>query len=387
MTAYVILLVVSGALGFVLCERNPSKKKDYAYMIIVTAMMCVMAALRSGSVGVDYEWVYRGYFETVCQNNNLGFVFSSANVYRSEFIYTLLNMAIAAVSHNPLAMWGAVSVVIIVLRSVFIAKHSSKMWLSTFLYISLGFFTYAMCTLRQELGISVAMFALPYLQKRKPIPYFAIMLIAGLCHNSLLILLPLYFVVMLPPTNKWVIALYSAGMLSIILFSEKMLALFTSTFTRFGFYAPGNYYLKGRNVSTVFMWIVIMIVCALFYKRLIKRSQENLPLFNLCLFGALIMSLTVKHFVFQRVALMLLPYLIILIPEIVVSLAPTLDIAAINASTSNVQQRLKLKQTMLDDKRMFYSIMCLFLFIAVLEYFFLLHANRLLLVPYIPFWK
>ena len=46
-------------------------------------------------------------------------------------------------------------------------KHSSIVWLSVFVYITFDFFGYALCTLRQELAISIALFGIPFLQDRK----------------------------------------------------------------------------------------------------------------------------------------------------------------------------------------------------------------------------
>lgn len=388
MIPYVVLLTISGALGIIFCERKPSLKKEYIILGIMTLIMCFMAAIRSGSVGVDYDWVYRDYFLTVCQSD-FSFLFSPQNMYRSEPVYTLLNMAVSIFTHEPLVLWGTASVVIILLRVIFILRNSSKIWLSVFCYIGLGFFSYSMCTLRQELGISVAMFALPFLQKRKPIPYFLIILLAGLCHTSLFILVPIYFLVTIPP-NKWMIGLYSVGTLSVILFSVPILAWFTTTFTRFAQYAPGSYYMKGRNFNTIAIWIIIMVIAALLYKKLIERDQKNLVLFNLYLYGTLLMSLTAKHFVFQRVALIFLPFVVMLIPEMVQSMSPSPELLAqlegLKKGSINEQKRFALKRELSDSKRMNYSIMALLIFVTVLEYLFLLYANRLLLVPYIPFW-
>lgn len=350
--------------------------------------MCTMAALRSGNVGVDYDWVYRDYFLTV-RAHDFSFLLSADNIYRVEPIYGLLNQVVALFTGNPLVLWWSASVVIILLRVIFIWKYSSKIWLSVFCYIGLGFFTYALCTLRQELGISVAMFALPFLQKRKPLPYFLIIVLAGLCHTSLLILLPIYFIVTIPP-SKWMIGLYAACFFTVVFFSEIILQWITTLVPRFAIYTPDSYYMRGRNINTVIIWIIILLIASLLYKKLLERDKNNLVLFNLFLYGTLIMSLTVKHFVFQRVAFVFLPFSVILIPEIVQSLQPSpgllnmLDNA--KGNKLNGQQIAALKHEQKDAVRMHYSIMGLLMMLVILEYLFLLYANRLLLVPYIPFW-
>jgi len=389
MIPYIFILVAAGAAGIGLCEFSPSKKRDYLYVIIITVLMCAMAICRGETVGADYDWIYRDIFEQVNNNANIGFIFSSQNPYRSEFIFSLLNLAVALVSDSPMVFFAVAAVITIVLRSVFILKYSSKVWISLFLYIGLGFFSYSLCTLRQELAISVAMFALPYLLDRKPIPYFAIIIFSGFIHNSLFMLIPLYFLVLIPPTKKWAIGLYSAGLLFIILFSGTLIDYFTTLFPRFDFYnssRPGAIFLRGRSLNTILIWATLLILCALFYKRLIERNSKNMMLFNLYLFGALVMVLTVKTFIFQRVALMLLPFSIMLFAE----LFSALDYrnSALETTDKKVlpNKRIELKKKVADDKRFYYSIMALLIFFVVIEYFFLLNANRLKLVPYVTFW-
>lgn len=388
MLPYIILLIISGVFGGLLCEHKPSPKKELIVLGTMTLLMCVMAALRSGSVGVDYNWVYRDYFLAV-REHGFSYMLSADNLYFVEPLYGLLNQVVALFTGNPLVLWWAASVVIILLRVFFIWKYSSKAWLSIFCYIGLGFFTYALCTLRQELGISVAMFALPFLQKRKPLPYFLIILLAGLCHTSLFILLPVYFFVTIPP-NKWMIGLYSAFFFSVVFFSEIILQWVIKFVPRFAQYTPDSYYMKGRNINTVIIWVVMLLLASLLYKKLMERNKSNLVLFNLFLYGTLIMSLTVKHFVFQRVALIFLPFSVMLIPEMVQCLLPASNLQNMidNAKSNklNGQQLAALKREQKDSIRMHYSIMGLLITLVVLEYLFLLYANRLLLVPYIPFW-
>ncbi|MDF3003876.1 MAG: putative polysaccharide polymerase [Oscillospiraceae bacterium] len=388
MLPYIILLIFSGIFGFLLCESKSSPKKELLVLGVMTLLMCVMAALRSGSVGIDYDWVYRDYFLAV-REHSFSYMFSADNLYRVEPLYGLLNQVVALFTGNPLVLWWTASVIIILLRAFFIWKYSSKIWLSIFCYIGLGFFTYALCTLRQELGISVAMFALPFLQKRKPLQYFLIIALAGLCHTSLFVLIPVYFIATIPP-NKWMISLYSTCFFIVVFFSEIILQWIIQFVPRFAQYTPDSYYMRGRNINTVIIWIIILLIASLLYKKLLERDKNNLVLFNLFLYGTLIMSLTVKHFVFQRVALIFLPFSIMLIPEIVQCLLPTSNlqdmIDGAKNNKLNGQQLAALKRQQKDSIRMYYSIMGLLIMLVILEYLFLLYANRLLLVPYIPFW-
>ncbi len=388
MIPYVILLVAAGVLGFGLCEYKPTRQKEHLYLIIMTVAMCAMVICRGENVGIDYDFIYRDIFLTVNDNLSLGYLFSPANAYRTEPLFVLVNMAVAAVSDSPMVCFAVFGVLIIVLRTFFIAKYSPKSWISLYFYISFGLFSYTMCTTRQELAISIAMFALPFIMDRKPIPYFAIVIAAGLMHNSLLLLLPLYWIVLIPPTKKWAIGLYSGGLLFLLLFSHDVIYLFTGIFKRFSYYheGEGTFYLIGRPLITIIAFVAVLVICSFFYKRIVERDPKNMILFNLYLFGTLIMIPVLKNFIFQRVAHMLLPFVIMLIAVIMESIDfRGSAIAAADKKLPN-NKRYELKKKADDDKRMYYSILALLIFIGALEYFMQMNTNRLDLVPYVTFW-
>ena len=390
MGVYVAVLFAAGILGFLLCEKNCSKKNEIIFVSIMTVLMCAVIVCRGEYVGIDYDWIYRDIFMQVNENNNFGFLFSAKNSYRTEFVFTLLNMAIAVFTDNPMVCFAVMGMLIVILRSVFILKYSPKPWISLFMYIALGFYVYSLCTIRQELAISVAMFALPYLLDRKPVPYFAVIILAGFIHNSLFMLLPLYFIVLLPPTKKWVMSALGAGMAIVFIFSETILALVTSNIERFSFYSAtseiGAQYLRGRNINTIVIWLVVLLLCGFYYKRIVERNPKNMMLFNLYLYGTIVMTFVVKHFVFQRVALMLLPFSIILIAEVMDSLDYRELASAASAKGLPDNKKNNAKKLVSESKRMYYSILALFMFFAAMEFFFRMYANRLDLVPYVTFW-
>ena len=196
MAPYCLLFGFTGIFGFILCEFKKSRKSDLIFLIILTGILIVMASVRAHTVGVDTE-VYMDYFSNMV-GRSPSFLVSKENIYWREPAYSLLNFIFAKITNSPAVFMGIVSGLIIGLRSIFIYRYSSKIWLSVFIYITFGFFGYAMCTLRQELGISVALFALPFLQKRKIIPYMLIVILAACFHISLWVMIPVYFFVHIP---------------------------------------------------------------------------------------------------------------------------------------------------------------------------------------------
>lgn len=391
MAPYCLLFGFTGIFGFILCEFKKSRKSDLIFLIVLTGILIVMASVRAHTVGVDTE-VYMDYFSNMV-GRSPSFLVSKENIYWREPAYGLLNFIFAQITDSPAVFMGIVSGLIIGLRSILIYRYSSKIWLSVFVYITFGFFGYAMCTLRQELGISVALFALPFLQKRKIIPYMLIVILAACFHISLWVMIPVYFFVHIP-FNKITLQILGAGTVLLLIFSEQILTVITKVV--YQNYQPGSYYTLGRDYSTAVFPVVFFILSLLLMKKLLKNNPENIVLMHFSCYAAVLFILTIRHFVFQRIALIFLPVLILLIPELLECSAPDpekveelLRLQGLDKARQK-QQKDKMASLMAEHKNavtLYYTVMGLLMAGCITYYLFLLSTNRLGLVPYIPFWK
>lgn len=318
MLAYWLLLLLAVAAGFLICERKQSRKRDLLFLCGISLVMMGMAAVRANSVGVDTK-VYAEYFQNVIAGGGPSFLMSAENMYLREPAYAVLNYLISLVTHNTVAAMGILSAIIILLRALFIYRYSPSVWVSVFVFISFGFFGYAMCTIRQEIAISIFLFAVPCIQNRKLLPYLALTVLGALFHSSIWFMLPLYWIANWK-LNWKLLSLYGGGILFFLLFSEPILGVVTRYIYKS--YTPGSYYMMGRNFNTAFVPIILFLAAFLMQKVLLERNPKNRVLVNLSCIAALLFILTLKHFVFQRIALICFPAALLLIPEILASLRP-----------------------------------------------------------------
>lgn len=388
MAPYWGLLAFTGILGFLLCELKQSRKRDFVFLAAIAVVMVAMAALRAPSVGVDTQ-PYLNTFKYISGAETFSDFWVRSGAYRKEPGYSLLNFIVAHFTKDPIVFMGIVSALIITLRLIFLYFYSPSVWISGFVYISFGFFGYAMCTLRQELAISIMMFALPLIQKKKIVPYMLICAVAATFHMSLWIMIPVYFIAQLP-VNKIMLGIYSAGTLGILLFSEKFLDFITQYV--FKAYKPGTYYTLGRNYSTAVFPVLVFILAMLLFKKLVERNPRNTIWINLSCYAALLFILTLKNFIFQRVALVFLPVALLLIPELVLAVRPNgeklEELARYQAMDKARQKQHKDKIASLkiehkNEMALYYTSMGLVLAGCAIYFLFLLSANRLLLVPYV----
>lgn len=390
MGPYWLLLLVSGVSGFFLCELKKSRSRVLLFVAALTCVMAAMGAIRNPTVGVDTK-MYMEYFSGVC-GQDFTFLFNSANLYWKEPGYGLLNFIVSRVTQNPQVLIGLVSALIIILRGIFIYIYSSSSWVSVFVYISFGFFGYALCTLRQELAISILLFALPFLQKRKLLPYALITVAAALFHASAWILLPIYFIANLP-LNRIMLGVYAGGTLLLLLISEPLLAFVTKYVYKI--YQPGSYYTMGRDYSTAVFPVVTFILALLLMKKLLALRPENRVLINYACYAGFLFVLTLKHFIFQRIALLFLPAALLLIPEFLRCVFPDSakqeklrGLLALDNSRKK-QNREKIGELRLELKNemaLYYTVLGLILAGCMVYFLFLLTSNRLLLAPYHTIW-
>ena len=390
MAPYLILAAAAALLGFLLCELHPSRRNDIILLAVLSAAMFALSVLRGVSVGVDYQ-MYLGYFQQVCQGG-LPFLFSEANMYRLEIGYSLLNYVISFFGSSQFVFSAGIAAVCLGLNAVFLYRHSSSVWLSMFVFISFGFFGYTLCTIRHQIAIAIFMFALPYLQRRQFVPYLLIVLLTATFHKSMLIWIPVFFLARL--ALDWKAYAFYGGCLALyFLFSESVLSIITQYI--YTGYQVGSYYMQGRDMATVFIPMVFFVVVLLLQKPLLARNPQNLPLLNLAMYCACLFIMTLKHFVFQRFALVLLPVSMLLLPELnrCLAISPeqqaelnTLRAAAKSSGGNKkvAQQRYgELRGKLRDKRAMYYASIGFMLFAGFLYMGWILSANRLLIVPYV----
>lgn len=392
MGPYLIMAVAVALFGFLLCELHPSRRNDLIFVVTVSVVMFFFSIFRDVSVGIDYP-MYLNFFREVC-DGGLPFIFSSANVYRLEIGYSLLEYLLSFFGSSTLVFASGIALICLTLNAVFVYKYSPSVWLSMFIFISFGFFSYTLCTIRHQIAIAIFMFALPYLQKKQFVPYLLIVLLTATFHKSMVVWIPVYFLAQLAMDWK-TYSFYGFCLAVYFLFSQQMLLVVTQyVYTGYQIGQDGSYFLQGRDVPTAVIPVLFFIVVVLMQKPLLARNPQNLPLMNLSMYCAALFLMTLKHFLFQRLALVLLPVSMLLLPELTRCLAISpeqqreLDQlrTAVKAGTGNKKVNLQrygeLRGQLRDKRAMYYACIGFILFAGFLYYTWLLSANRLNLVPY-----
>lgn len=186
---YVILIVFLGLLA-VFYERF---KDDANVSMKINIVGIVSFFIFFGFRGfVFHDWTSYYYeFDTIdvykLSTYQLG------NIKEHEPGWLFLNIFCKSIYDSYHFLVFVITVIDVVLFHRFLKKYTDNVLLSMVIYLAFGGFA-SMCNLlRNTLSIMIFINALPYLEKRKPIPYFLLCIAALSFHYSSIFYFPLYF--------------------------------------------------------------------------------------------------------------------------------------------------------------------------------------------------
>lgn len=296
MIEYYVLLLVLAVLGILFSRGKKSAKKELIFLLIVFLLLGGMSALRY-STGYDYGYVYAPEYERILLNDP-PVAFADQ---RFEPAYFFLEKGLAMVSDNYQMIFVATSLLMIALFCVMFWKYSCNVYMSTLLFVLLGQFYCSMDFVRQTLASVICMLGLQYLQKKKFIPYLLITLVAACFHKSALIMIPFFFVNLIP-LSKVVLAIYAVISAGIYLFSEQILSIVTKFYYQ-------SYGAESIHVTATFEWpftvamLMLFLIVFLNSDKLLKRDKKNYVYVNYAFFSLFFTLMGTKHSILDRLSL------------------------------------------------------------------------------------
>ena len=202
MWIYIINFILILLYGFLIKDKK-------AYVIFASVQIFLLLALRAPTVGVDLD-NYSGGFSYIA-GLDFGDMLSRLNLiktaqlvhpYSYESGYVVFNWIVGFFGFNFQGLLIVHAAICTAVAGHFIYKYSEDPKISFVLFLSLGFYTYLFGILRQTLAMTVFLMAIPFIKKRKLIPYLLMCLLAFTIHRVAIIVVPLYFVYNLKITKR-----------------------------------------------------------------------------------------------------------------------------------------------------------------------------------------
>lgn len=287
------------------------------------AILFFFFALRGEQVGVDTKYycrVFRQFVDIPLRDVFHAVTYgSSARTWKFDFEpgFRLFNKLLTYLSANPQTITIATAVLIFVPLYAFVYQSSANVWLSMWLFLTLGIFQTDMNVSRNAVAIFLCYLALPLIEKRRPVPYVLLVLLASAFHQTALLFLPVYLLIRFVPLNSrraLVIFLVSLFIgLNFTVFGKLLQGVVPARYARY--FGAGNDKLVSLIVG-VFNAVIAGLAA------LLLRGDERRGLIEENQTGSWILLLNISFFTVDlgfsagaRAAALFGPYLIVLIPN------------------------------------------------------------------------
>lgn len=229
------------------------------FLAVCLVQLTLIIGLRDG-VGADFYSYLKIY-------NYIDGIWQYQYRYRSvEFGYELLNKICTLVG---IPFWG-LNLIIAFITNYFLIKAIQEFhynpYLSIFLYISLFFFYHSMNQVRQGMAMTIGLYALSQLSKKKNKKFFIFLILAELFHIVAITYLPLFFLSKLK-IKRIVICQYVFITIITIIFWESFAHIISMT--RYADFVNSIFDIK-LTLNTI-VNLVVRIVLAVFALKNIKK--------------------------------------------------------------------------------------------------------------------
>lgn len=229
-------------------------------------------------VGNDYANYYTYY-------NNI----ASGRGQDVEIGYKLINIFVARTGLGFQWVYFITCFIAYTLLIFCIRKYSQNYALSYLLFFSGGFFfLLGLNQIRQFVAVGCVFYAFQFIENKKPLFYFALVIIGGLFHVTAYIMLPFYFIL----GKKIRLSMYTAGAVTILpinfFFNDIMTWLFKTFMPR---YLNSNYISRTYELNVPYLTMILVTTVVVMF--LVSRQKEELSVtdrvfFNACLIGMII---------------------------------------------------------------------------------------------------
>ena len=232
---------------------------------------------------------------------------------RYEILYLYLNRIISYFSIENYVLLLVISFIVLSGYYRFIIKHSSSICLSIFIFFFLRFFDDSMNVLRQSLALVILLLSYQYILRDKFIKFLCLVGLAALFHKTALVFIIAYFVRYLNFTRKNIVFVIIGGV-TISIFSGILIDYFMSSY--YSYYQNSDYMGDTRLASVLFMLfnICFLFLCYLMLKN--KQVSEDIKnQFYFVLIGSVMLLISLKFNLLDRVAAYFNVFMIVLIPN------------------------------------------------------------------------
>lgn len=286
-------------------RKSINEKKFTIPDYIILLLLILICGLRE-NVGTDFK-LYSKIYDNILAFPRIEFLFANFIKLLNYFNLSLTTF------------FTLVSYITIALVYKTIKEQAEYPFESLFIYISLGFYALQFNIIRQMLALAITLYAIKFLKDKNLIKYMACILIAGLCHTTAFIMIPIYFLANLK-LSKIHMYIILVVFLFLSFLYEPLLKLAATILPRYSDYLIQNVYTFNQaGIGTYVILIsnlILMIILIQNKDKLITYNSDNRKLINIVLFSLLFYFMSLNNTVMVRPGYFMFVYVIFLLPDL-----------------------------------------------------------------------
>lgn len=276
------------------------KSKEWRFLVIVVVGIFLCFGYMSGSDWRGYEELYN----SIDTNNPFEFITCEYGYYFYMFIFRLLNI-------DFWTFFILTKIILYLISISYILKYQNKnFYLTLSFFISFfGLSLFIDNPMRTLIAASIYLFSIKYIEKRDLKRYLLVVVFASLFHITVLIMLPLYWLVNLNFKTRSIIITYIAINILLWVFNGYFRALFSIQSgipyidSRLAFYfsddSSGTIYSENRIISLGLLVRFLLFTILVLSRKKIVDKYGNV-FFNLAVFSFFFHRLGISIPIFGR---------------------------------------------------------------------------------------
>lgn len=285
---------------------NRIKKLPRYFFIIPSFLLLFSISSFRGDFNVDYK-NYSYLFELY---NRFDFL-ESLQYTNIEKGYIFLSRLVGAFTDSAIYLFATTTFIILLCFYSQFNKHSTYIWLSVLMFVTIGSFYPSFNIMRQILASAIVFSGSTFLYERKFFKYFLVIMLASLFHVTSLIMLVFYFILNFKFSFRNIFFVLFSSVLIILFLDVIIMIIQTYYYTS---YVEGAYGMEGASFKIAILPISFVVFSIINYKKINLDDIVQRVWLNAIIFYAVFSILGTKVFMIERLTYFFSPYALLLIP-------------------------------------------------------------------------
>jgi transmembrane protein EpsG len=282
-----------------------SKILEGVFIIFVISLLFLVSGLRNG---IGDTPMYKYLYQLVGPN------YISNGGYEPGFI--LFFKVLKRISQDPQFMILVTSLIINVANIWRIKGYPGYFELTTFMYITSGYYLVTMNGIRQSIAAAIIFACTNFIIKGRFLCYLVSVALMYSFHTSAIVMIPVYFLVRNDAWSRKVYLFIGIFLIGLLFYGPLMDTAFNAlSNTKFGGYK--NFNEGGANIIRVAVYAIPVVLAYIKKEQVKERWSESNIFVNMALLNLIIMMFALNNWIFARFSIYFEVYDFVLLSYII----------------------------------------------------------------------